>query len=115
MQLAEVFNVHFGDVLPAFTDCFLSEKIEKIQNGDKNELFEYEILPSENTERDIRVLILAYVILKNSSAIEQLTRELGSIHKSFIARESCNLLKTFLMESKNVVSVDQFLGLIEFK
>ena len=115
MLVKSIFNVHFGDVLPAFTDGFLSEKIEKIQNGDKNELYEYEILPSENTERDIRVFILAYVILKNSSAIEQLTRGLGSIHKSFIARESCNLMKTFLMESKNEVSVDQFLGLIEFK
>ena len=48
-----IFNVHFGDVLPAFTDGFLSEKIEEIQNGDKNELYEFEILPSENTERDI--------------------------------------------------------------
>ena len=61
-----------------------------------------------DTERDIRVFILAYVILKNSSAIEQLTRGLGNIHKSFIARKSCNLMKTFLMESKNEVSVDQF-------
>ena len=40
---------------------------------------------------------------------------MGSIHKSFIARESCNLMKTFLMECKNEVSVDQFLGLVEFK
>ena len=64
MLVKSIFNVHFGDVLPAFTDGFLSEKIEKIQNGDKNELYESEILPSENTERDIRVFILAYVILK---------------------------------------------------
>ena len=110
-----IFNVHFEDVLPAFTDAFLSEKIEKIQSGDKSELYEYEILPSENIESDIRVFTLTYVILGNFSAIEQLTQGLGSIHESFIARENCNLMKTFLMESKNEVSVDQFLGLIEFK
>ena len=115
MLVKSIFTVHFEDVLPVFTDGFLSKKIEKIQSGDKNELYEYEILPSENIESDIRVFTLTYVILRNSSATEQLTRGLGSIHKSFIARENYNLMKTFLMESKNEVSVDQFLGLIEFK
>ena len=115
MLVKSIFNVHFEDVLPVFTDGFLSKKIEKIQSGDKNELYEYEILPSENIESDIRVFTLTYVILRNFSAIEQLTQGLGSIHESFIARENCNLMKTFLMESKNEVSVDQFLGFIEFK
>ena len=53
MLVKSIFNVHFEDVLPAFTDGFLSEKIEKIQSGDKNELYEYEFHPSENIESDI--------------------------------------------------------------
>ena len=76
MLVKSIFNVHFGNVLPAFTDGFLSEKIEKNQSGDKNELYEYETLPSGNIESDIRVFTFTYVTLRDSSAIEQLTREL---------------------------------------
>ena len=100
-RLLHLKTLTFWRWFTSFNYGFLSEKIKKNQSGDKNKLCGYEFLPSQNIETNILVFTLTHIILWKSSVIEQLTKRLGSIPKSFITHENCK--------------VDQFLQLIEFK
>lgn len=115
MLVQSIFNVKFDANLPLFSDGFLTEKINRIKNGDKDDLLDSEITPSGIVEKDLRMFVISYVILKNAGAIEQFSRGLASISPWFLSPVNYDIMKQFLMENNAILTVEQFLELIEFE
>ena len=91
-------------------DAELSYKLKNIQDGNDDELFEYNISPSVDRAECQRLFLISYVLLRNSAAIQQFMEGLKSISDTLAESSSYSVMKSFLLRSEKCLSLGDILS-----
>eukprot|EP00112_Aurelia_sp_Birch-Aquarium-sp1_P012318 Seg2590.4 transcript_id=Seg2590.4/GoldUCD/mRNA.D3Y31 product="hypothetical protein" protein_id=Seg2590.4/GoldUCD/D3Y31 len=114
MLVQALFSVPHDEILPEFDDGELAAMMSQIKSGNTDPLLENDIMTND-IKAGTRLLAISHIILRNSGAIEQFAKGLQSIDEALIASENFATMKQFLMESKTVLTLEEFLKILEFK
>ena len=101
---------------PLVNDMELHSKIEDIDNGKLDDLFEHNINPyvADISEANL-LFIKSYTILSRHAAIEQFSCGLASVDSALTDRSKYKLMKGFLMHDTNSISLQSFLALFRYQ
>eukprot|EP00794_Sanderia_malayensis_P001315 gene1315-1461_t len=110
-----LLGVSHDEVLPNFDDGELNAMMSQIASGNTDPLLENDIMVTSDVNACTRLLVISHIILRNYGAIEQFAKGLQSIDEALTASENFEAMKQFLMEGKTVLTLDEFLKILEFK
>eukprot|EP00794_Sanderia_malayensis_P002665 gene2665-3082_t len=110
-----LLGVSHDEVLPNFDDGELNAMMSQIASGNTDPLLENDIMVTNDVNACTRLLVISHIILRNYGAIEQFAKGLQSIDEALTASENFEAMKQFLMEGKTVLTLDEFLKILEFK
>ena len=94
--LKAMYHLPFVDDYIEFEDAELMERVKKHENGDRSELSAFDIPVTGDIAASKKILVASFLILKNFSAIEQLSIGLGSIDQAFTDAANLKYMKFFL-------------------
>ena len=114
MLVQAILSVPHDEILPNFDDRELAAMISQIESGNTDPLLENDIMLTSDIKPGTQLLVISHIILRNSGAIEQFAKGHPCIDGALIASENIETMKQFLMENKTVLTLEEFLKLLEF-
>ena len=114
MLVQSLYEVSLDKELPKINDYELSEKLEKIENNDFDELFDYNINPSNGIEEAKRLFVISHLILNRYSAVEQFRAGMESIDDTLITARNYDVMKIFFLHHTDPLDIEKFLELLQY-